>query len=267
MFLNYLRTLLLKLGVSIERATSEAQLRAIAELYWPIKPSGIDLVRIGGDADGGCVVPNCFDDIRECYSPGVDSISEFEIHLTRFGISSHLIDCSVDQPPGEFCFGSFTKKFLGPVTQGSFITMEDWIKKVQLIDSSDAILQMDIEGAEYASILSCPEDLLSAFRIIVIELHGLEALSNRWFSRIFNDFSNKLMKNHKVVHLHPNNFSSQVSIRGFYVNPLLEVTLLRNDYIGDSEPSYVTSFPGPLDFRNLANRKDVKLSPDWYCSN
>jgi hypothetical protein len=42
-----------------------------------------DIVRIGGIDDGGYLLPDDFDDIAACFSPGVSETATFEIDLLQ----------------------------------------------------------------------------------------------------------------------------------------------------------------------------------------
>ena len=91
----------------------------------------VDLIRIGGDADGGYLIPNIFDRIAYCLSPGVADTADFEVALSRrYGIKSFMIDGSVASAPFADDNFHFTKKFLGHRTNGDFITLSDWMESI-----------------------------------------------------------------------------------------------------------------------------------------
>ena len=132
------------------------------------------LVRVGGDSDGGYLVPDDFSGIEYCFSPGVDDVATFEESLARRGIRSFLADFSVDSPPASLQGCDFLKKFLGVVDTQETIRLQSWIEqKLPQEYCGDLILQMHIEGSEYPVILDTPAQLLAQFRIIVLELHNL----------------------------------------------------------------------------------------------
>ena len=56
---------------------------------------GIPLIRIGGNADGGYLVPDDLDGIEYCFSPGVNTVADFENDLADRKIRSFLADLSV----------------------------------------------------------------------------------------------------------------------------------------------------------------------------
>ena len=54
------------------------------------------------------------------------------------------------------------------------MTMESWVNESIGDASGDLLLQMDIEGYEYETLLAMPDSLLRRFRIIVVEFHSLD---------------------------------------------------------------------------------------------
>ena len=55
-----------------------------------------DLIRIGGDNDGGYLLPNILDDISYCFSPGVAKQADFEKELSeKFKIKSFMINKTI----------------------------------------------------------------------------------------------------------------------------------------------------------------------------
>jgi len=88
------------------------------------KVTSFDLIRIGEDSDGGYLLPDDFEDIDACFSPGVSVETHFESALSSKGIMSHLADFSVDQPEMEGDSFSFEKKFLGIENDTIHMTLE-----------------------------------------------------------------------------------------------------------------------------------------------
>jgi hypothetical protein len=96
--------------------------------------------------------------------------------------------------------------------------------------NADLLLQMDIEGSEYLSVLNTPQSILDKFRIIVIELHHLERVNNIfWVEQIMIPFLRKITLNHTICHTHPNNSVSFFNFNGIEFPRVIEITLLRND--------------------------------------
>jgi hypothetical protein len=120
---------------------------------------------------------------------------------------------------------------------------------------------MDIEGAEYRVIAVASETTLSRFRIMVIEFHGLRRLrSPARFRRISSVFR-KLLKNHRVVHIHPNNCCKPVKLGALEIPDVLEFTFYRSDRdVFDYRP---LQFPHPLDATNVPDKPPVVLPKCW----
>ena len=155
----------------------------------------------------------------------------------------------------------FLKKFIGSKIDGDFTTMDNWVKSSVAVDNSNLLLQIDIEGYEYETFLSCSNELLNRFRIIVAEFHNLEQLWNRPFFQIASGVFEKILQTHTCVHIHPNNYYPIFKKYGLDIPPLAEFTFLRNDRVVDPVPA--TKFPNPLDCDN-ADNVSQRLPTCWY---
>ncbi len=237
---------LLGKGVLVANTVPKAQLEALAQKFAPMKTQH-ELIRLGPAKDGGYLVPNDLQDIRACFSPGVSYSALFEDDLVRqFGIGSHLADYSVDGPPHGFVPLSFTKKYLGAHNDATFMTLEKWVRESWEYDlGGDLLLQMDIEGAEYETLLATPDSILKKFRIVVLEIHDMELWGLPACYKIADALINKLRQHFVVVHHHPNNHQSIVSVNGVEFPRVSELTLIRKDRCQIIEPA--TQIPHPLD--------------------
>jgi len=201
-----------------DNLTDVGRLQALAKKLWPIE-TDVSLLRIGSEGDGGYLLPDDFADLVVCFSPGVEFNSSFEASLEALtGIQSHLADFSVDGPPKGFKPRSFLKKFLGPNSDSQHITLEEWVCSQEEWGSpGDFLLQCDIEGGEYLSLLATPHHVLSRFRTIVIEIHHAERWASPSYFEMVESFFEKILANHLVIHNHPNNHGSIFDINGFQV--------------------------------------------------
>ena len=122
--IEFLRRLLSRFGVLAFRAASVTE---IENLLCRIRPvaTGINLLRVGGDADGGYLVP---DDFREgvdlVVSPGTGSNVEFETYFANRGVPCLLVDGSVSAPPIEHSGFEFVPKYLGSVDSDYCVTLD-----------------------------------------------------------------------------------------------------------------------------------------------
>ena len=96
-----------------ERSASKNELEAFfarfREKYVPCT-----LTRIGGQGDGGYLIPDCLDNIRYCFSAGVGNVADFEQDLSdKYNIKSFMADGSVERAPVQGGNFEFMKKFIG----------------------------------------------------------------------------------------------------------------------------------------------------------
>lgn len=258
-----LKNPLARRSVYIDRMVLPQHLSDFAKKLRPQK-TRFDLVRIGGAEDGGYLLPDDLVDIAVCFSPGVAETATFEADLLqKMGINSHLADYSVNQPPKNFKPSSFTKKFVGTVNDQMYMTLDKWVSEQKEFESGkDFLLQMDIEGWEYPSLLSVSEDVLKRFRIIVLEVHDIESWGHPPFFRMVEACFAKLLQHFYVVHNHPNNFCGVINMGGFEAPRVVELTLLRKDR--SDTLGYCEQFPHPLDAPCVPSYKELHLPKNWY---
>lgn len=236
------------------------ELQDLLKALHPVK-TNFELVRIGGNNDGGYLLPNDLEGITTCFSPGVDVTASFEKDLLERGIKSHLADASVDGPPDGLEVASFEKLFLSGVPDDDHMTLEQWTRRSGGY-IGDWILQMDIEGAEYETLLATPPNILSRFRIIALELHA----ADQWFHPIawgcVRTFFNRLLEDFHVVHNHPNNNCPFIQVDDILLPTVFELTFLRKDR--SPATGFCTQFPHPLDQPNVTDKPDRPLPPSLY---
>jgi hypothetical protein len=247
-------------GVFVSQMTPD---NSILNLIDSIRPRTHDLIRIGCENDGGYLVPPSISECEACFSPGVANNSSFEKDLlNKFNIRSHLADASVDSPT-DFEIGSFLGKYIAAYESLETTTLEKWV--LETVDPKickSLILQMDIEGAEYSSILSCPDYILNLFKIIVLEVHDVYAWGNESFFKIAREFFNKLLRHFTPIHLHPNNHMGAIYLRSILVPQGFELTLLRNDCLTSHNSEYA-SLPSALDTPNDPTLPELLLPTYW----
>jgi hypothetical protein len=252
--------MLSKNGYLLKRATRARDLRLLITKLTPWD-CGIDLIRVGGETDGGYVLPDDLEGIAVCFSPGVSDSVQFEEDLERkYLIGSHLADYSVDgPPPNSYTPKSFLKKFVGTYNSDSIITMSDWINEATKdSDQGDYLLQMDIEGDEYQTIIATPRDVLEKFRIIVLEIHGFENWADPAFFRHVSSFFDKILMSFTIVHIHANNCCGQSNLSGVIFPNVFEVSLIRNDRILKKNP--IGKIDTSLDRINVPKNPPIDIS-------
>ena len=230
----------------------------------------VDLIRIGGDADGGYLIPDIFDHVEYCFSPGVADTADFEGELSRrYGIKCFMADGSVAATPFVDDNFHFTKKFLGVRTAGDFITLSDWMDAT--LDAGEGgdrgmILQMDIEGAEYDVLTFESTATLGRFSAMIIEFHGLEQFFDRRFLHTTSIIFEKLYRNFSICHVHPNNNCGITSLNGVDIPNVIEVSFLRHDLVDQFKSAATPSLPHRLDRKNIPDHDDIDMPAIWYKS-
>jgi Methyltransferase FkbM domain len=190
----------------------------------------------------------------------VSLISGFEKQCADAGMAVFLADASVEGPAESRSRFVFTKKFVGITSDAKFMTMDDWVIESLPENTSDLLLQIDIEGYEYEIFLGMSDALLRRFRIIVAEFHWLHQLWNGpWFEITSRAFE-KVLQTHACVHIHPNNCCGAVKLRDIEIPRVAEFTFLRRDRILRSSPA--ENFPHPLD-RDNTTKAPLPLPARW----
>lgn len=255
--------LLAPLRASISVGVRSRELKEALELIQP-KASPVPLIRIGGSGDGGYLVPDDLENLTACFSPGVAESANFELALAEKGVRSFLADYSVNGSPVANDLFDFEKLYLSTHNEiGKFVRLDDWIAGKKQT-SGDLVLQMDIEGNEWPILADVSAETLSRFRIIVLELHGMDnLLTNPIGIEIFSSIFRKLNNQFSVVHLHANNCCGALNYQGVHIPRVLEVTLIRNDRYSSSNQVFNPTIPHPLDVRNVPGQKGLALSKDW----
>ena len=254
---------LLKKNIFTSKKTPNIKIKELISLVCPKKLS-VENIRIGGENDGGYIVPNDLNGIKYCFSPGVGNLSKFENDLAKKNIKSFLADYSVNPNFNNNSLIDFEKKYLGPITNENYISLKDWMNsKIDYNQVTDLILQIDIEGDEYDVLSSIDLNTLKKFRIILIEFHNLHYIFDEFFfQKIFKVFK-LLSKNYYCSHIHPNNNVEFISkCNELIIPPVLEFSFLRRDRakIVDNK----LEFPNKLDKPNNPLRKEIDLPKCWY---
>ena len=263
---NKLRKSLELAGINLARNSNSLGLtpyHTFMELLLKFKPkyNGWDLIRIGAKNDGGYLIPNDLENLKFCFSPGSDLLWQFEEDLAEnFGIKSYICDSADKKPANLSNLQEFTVGWLGPATTpDGIISLSDWVASTGL-EAEDKILQIDIEGSEYLTLLALPKQLLETFRIIVIELHFLEALKNRWaFELVYKPFFDKIFSLYDLVHAHPNNCCGTFKYGNLEFPRLIEVTLHRKN----RAKSILTETSLPHELDSPCVLKDPELFFNW----
>jgi hypothetical protein len=253
---NFLRFILDILGLDIVRSSSRDDFHRFFALLQPYK-TNIPLIRAGGKHDGGYLVPDDLSDLNAVYSPGVAESSEFESFFLSQGLRCYLADNSVTAPPIQDKNISFERKHLGLWESEKEMSLEYWVRS-NTPNASERLLQMDIEGSEWAVLAHAPDNILKQFRIVIVEFHDIQRVFNEAGLALATQVFEKMLRFFEVVHVHPNNGGGYIKFRGKQIPRVIEVTFIRKDRVTVRE--LITKFPHILDRPNLPLLPDTRLS-------
>lgn len=232
------------LGYTMARRTKPSQLQDLLTSLHPINSSH-DLTRLGPARDGGYLVPDDLAGIETCLSAGVGDNSDFELDCAERGMVVHLTDASVDGPAAEHPNFRFQRMHLGVIESTTTTTLNRWSALGLGASTADALLKVDIEGAEYSVLASASDETLLRARIVVVEFHDIDQLFLAASFPFLRAAFDRLTANHVCVHIHPNNCCGEVTESGVTLPRLAEFTFLRRDRVRSQHPA--TVFPHPLD--------------------
>jgi hypothetical protein len=119
---------------------------------------------------------------------------------------------------------------LGVISNSEFISIQEI---ADTYSYSNAILQMDIEGAEYETLNYLNSQDLSRFSMIVVEIHGLSRMLDPDVGYLqVRQLIETLTELHVPVHAHPNNIGGYFKCYGTNFPNIVELTLVRRNLAG-----------------------------------
>ena len=224
-----------------------------AELQ-PVTLSNCELQRIGGPNDGGYLMcGNLLGAPAAAYSYGIGSDDEWGCEVSnRLGIAVHEYDCfDPKRPMCEAWHLAFHDECVGPMTETvegrAFDTITSQIARNGHAGTT-LLMKMDIEGAEWDSLLQTPDEVLARIDQLAMELHGVD-------ERRYIEVVRKLKRTFHLVHRHFNNYGCQSGIEPF--PSFAYQVLLVNKRVGTLDPS-----AGPPRLPRPVDAPDNPRAPD-----
>ena len=225
-------------------------------------------IRIGSNNDGGYVLLNSgLESIEIIYSYGVGDNCDFEVMICeKYDAIAKLYDHTVDSVPLKKGFIYFKREGVGPKKTENCNTIENHIN-----ENGDTgkrlLLQMDVEGAEWDTLIHTPNSVLGLFDQIVIEVHGLASdvskpLDGGELYEVVMDKKIKVLRKINALfylyHVHANTEGGLYYIDWFKIPDVLELTFVNKKAVKDAEYSKVI-FPTEFDRPNAKGRKEIEL--------
>lgn len=225
--------------------------------FQPVKLSNCTFERIGDAHDGGYVMcGNLLARGQSAYSYGVANTDDWGCQTSRrLDVPVHQYDCFDTRPPA--CPGGqpvFHAECVGP----SRLTEEgrrfDTVA-AQIENNGDAgkrlIMKMDIEGAEWTSLMATPDAVLGRIDQLAIEFHRVNDPKTL-------DLIRKLKETFYVVNVHFNNAACDPRVAPFPAYAFQ--VLLVNKYVGALDPAGGPPGPNPLDAPDDPRRPDCQAT-------
>lgn len=246
----------------LEPSSNQQEVHSLLRILSPVA-TNCPLIRLGSAGDGGYLAPDDLEGIAVSVSPGVSTEVGFDLEMARRGIEVYMADASVAGPPVENPRFHFSAKFLDVFEDENNIRLDTLCSSIPDRHSGDRILQMDIEGAEYRVLLDASEEVLSDFRIMIIEFHHLDRMFAHFPLTLIRATFQKLLRSHYIVHIHPNNVCPPRRRGEIAIPPVAEFTFYRKDR-AQLEHGTRLEFPHELDNDNLPENPGYALPACWH---
>ena len=188
--------------------------KTLFDLLQPEALANCELERFGEPHDGGYLLcANLLAHAQAGYSYGISGYDQWGCDVsTKLKVRVHQYDCfNTEQPtcPGEDTV--FHAECVGPRTTVDEGRLFDTLEN-QLAQNGDAnrqvVLKMDVEGAEWDSLLHAPDDTLQRIDQLAIEFHRTD-------EGHFVETIRRLKQFFYVAHLHFNNHSCTPDVLPF----------------------------------------------------
>ena len=234
----------------------------VAALLRTSRVDGAEMVRLGGELDGGYVM---LDTLRPPavtfgYGFGVGHDVSWDAAVADRGIDLVLYDHTVAALPAPVPRARFVRQGVcGATRQPRCRTLEEAVSDNGHTGRTDLVLKMDIEGAEWEALAAAPSATLSCFSQMALEFHGMSrAVTPRGHAEIVAVLA-KLARTHCPLHVHGNNALPPLWLGDLVLPDVLEVTWVRRaDHAGRLVPRD-EPFPTVLDRPNVPDRPDIIL--------
>lgn len=222
----------------------------------PVSLKNCNLKRVGSKNDGGYLMcDNLIDGAETLYSYGISDEDNWGCELaTRLKVPVHQYDCFTPHTP-ECATGKFDlhRECVGPRTETLKGKPFDTVTK-QIEKNGDkgkrVLLKIDVEGAEWDSLLATSEAVLDKIEQMPMELHGVNEPR-------FLDLVRKLKRQFYLVSVHYNNYActpraEPLPARAYQV-------LFVNKRVAELDPSTPGRVPGtPPDAPDNPNAPDCQ---------
>ncbi|HEF8152387.1 TPA: hypothetical protein SBD02_001662 [Campylobacter jejuni] len=204
-------------------------------LIRPLELPLCDLLRIGGNGDGGYVMYNGGGDMSDintkALSLGVSDSSPWDLEMAQRGFKVIEYDASIEKCPYDHENIVFHKKFIGNVNNENTITLVQALKDNNLDENKPNILQCDIENCEWDMLENIDISILNKyFSQVIFEFHGCNPEEQDGVEKRIS-LLKKLNEYFVPMHTHFHNHGKIFYSQGLFFSTTLEVSYLRKNLI------------------------------------
>jgi hypothetical protein len=196
------------------RATDRQQRETLFELLQPVVLSNCELERFGEPNDGGYLMcANLLGQVEAGYSYGIANYDQWGCDISkRLGVTLHQYDCFDTRQPacpgGNTVFHAECVADTRKTDEGRlFDSMQNQFAK-NGDDTKRLVVKMDVETAEWDSLLHASDETLQRIDQLAIELHGMHEPRHIEVVKRLKQFFH-------IVHIHFNNHTCVAGIEPF----------------------------------------------------
>lgn len=229
---------------------------ALFRMLQPVTLANCDLERFGETNDGGYLMcGNLLDGVVAGYSYGISGYDGWGCEISRtHDVPVHQYDCfNTTRPWCLFGDTIFHEECVGDTTETVDGRFFDTVKN-QLTRNGDhtdrIVLKIDVEGAEWESLLAVPDDMLQRTDQMAVEFHWAENETHDWVNDDrYLQLVSRLRAHFEVAHIHFNNTSCVDDLSPF-PSHAFEVLFVNKRLAVVSSPARNANVPHPLDAPN-----------------
>jgi hypothetical protein len=229
---------------------------ALFRMLQPVTLANCDLERFGETNDGGYLMcGNLLGDVRAGYSYGISGYDGWGCEISRtHDVPVHQYDCfNTTRPWCLFGDTIFHEECVGDTTETVDGRFFDTVKN-QLarngVQANRIVLKIDVEGAEWESLLAMSDDLLLQTDQMAVEFHWAENDALDWVTdERYLRVVARLRAHFEVAHIHFNNTSCVEDLSPF-PSHAFEVLFVNKRLAVVSSPARNAIIPHPLDAPN-----------------
>jgi hypothetical protein len=203
-------------------AAEQQERQALFELLQPVALTNCRLERFGEAHDGGYLMcGNLLGKVRSGYSYGIAGYDKWGCDIsTKFKLPVHQYDCfNLARPACPLGRTIFHEECVAEASKTVDGRRFDTITN-QLARNGDSagriVLKIDVEGAEWDSFLSIPDQTLDRIDQMAVEFHWLQDKDSQWvhddkYARVVR----RVKQHFDIAHIHFNNASCADGLEPF----------------------------------------------------